>query len=116
MTKSINERLNDELNQAEQKIEELQEKIEKLSRNQDWRATFILTKEENLDLPIPRLEIRHIQSGPNEVQAKYGMVYKHLLGDIIHVPLGQTKCGSIRYLENLDLPFRDGVHLEMVSI
>lgn len=78
------------------------------------RNPWIMTKEENMGLPVPRLEIRkHDMSGDDmyNVRADYGMVYEHLMGHLVFVPFGCTKIGASARYDYMDLPFRDGSHL-----
>jgi len=113
--KSAVDRLADQLDEAETKIEELEAKIAAREYQDDWEWRQIkkLSKEENLDLPVPRLEIRYRKYDDFNVIADYGLVHTHLLGDILFVPFGSTRIGGTRSREegHLDLPFRDGAHI-----
>lgn len=111
------ERLNETINNLEATNEELQEKIASLENRFEfdrwqWRAIQRLSTKENLGLPIPRLEIRYREMDESDILGVYGIVYKHLLGDIILVPFSATRIGSHRPLDELDLPFRDGAHIQ----
>jgi hypothetical protein len=76
-------------------------------------------------LPVPRLEIRYEQVGGswrNRV-AKYALVYRHLCGEFVTVPLGETKIAASRNEPPIEdgkvhLPFRDGAHIyhEMMTL
>lgn len=117
---SIEERLNDIIEERDNEIEKLEHKLqeledEKTERQWEWRKLRTLTKEENLNLPVPRLEIR-IEDSADGYQEKcmYGLVYEHLLGHFIHVPLGCTTVGggsNHKYASKLESPFRDGAHI-----
>lgn len=79
------------------------------------RNPWKMSKKENLNLPLPRLEIRKtLAKKPDHmfnVKAEYGLVYEHLLGDIIFVPFGTTKIGAPDRYDFMDLPFRNGAHI-----
>lgn len=82
------------------------------------RNPWTLTKEQNLNLPVPRLEIRQsLLDNPvgdfgYNVKAEYGMVYEHLTGETIFVPLGSTNIGAnLSRYDFMGLPFRDGAHI-----
>jgi len=107
------ERLEDLLSKKESEIAELQEKIDAGESFNDWRWRDIrkLSKKENRNLPIPRLEIRYERMADGESLALYGIVYRHFLKDILLIPFSATKVGSHRPLEVQDLPFRDGAHI-----
>ncbi len=117
---SVEERLNDDLYNKEREIEKLKEEVDDLTYRDDWKWRHIkhLSEEENMDLPVPRLEIRYRALDKYNVAADYALVYKHLLGHIEFCPLGSTRCSSHSYIKNLDLPFRDGAHIrhEMATL
>lgn len=78
--------------------------------------TIELTQEENMNLPIPRLEIRHRDPRGKElgqgynIVAEYRMIYEHLEGNVLAVDLGKTLIGgSVR--DPLDTPFRMGAQI-----
>lgn len=87
------------------------------------KATRKLTESENLNLPIPRLEIRYRKPNKRELRhrgwmgvsviADYSLVYDHLMGDVLAVSMGSTKIGGGHSEEPgyLELPFRDGAHV-----
>lgn len=88
-------------------------------RVEEWTKGTILTDDENMSLPVPRLEIRYFNyeiEGFNLV-AIYSLIYKHLLGDIISVPFSYTKAQHpkgtpINNDGTLSIPFRDESHIE----
>jgi len=138
--------LTDEIQAKNKQIEELQEKIEGFEERDearkrredydeawDWRHIRKLgpndysedrhVEDVNWDLPVPRLEVRWRTYGENGNTrfANYGLVLKHTLGSIDHVPISMTKqSGSSGYsaqwtkeliaIKDMDMPFRDGVH------
>lgn len=111
---SIEERLNDELNEKENIIEKLEEELETIKYHDEWKWRHIrtLSKEENLGLPIPRLEIRYRTIDDYNLVADYALVYESLMGETTFCPLSATRCGtSFRYLEDLELPFRNGADI-----
>lgn len=64
-------------------------------------------------LAVPRLELRWDDPTADERVCIYSLVYRHLLGDLVRVPLGRTKQtgrpGCPTNIENW-IPFRDGAH------
>lgn len=70
-------------------------------------------------LPVPRLEIRWRrveQDARYNWEAWYCLVYRHLLGEILFVPLGREKVwrGAKQPLVEggvVDTPFRNGAHI-----
>jgi len=111
MTMTLEERLHDSLNEAEYKINKLEQKLEDQSYSDDWHWRQIrqLSEEENLDLPIPRMEIRYRVDDYN-AYADYGLVIRHMMKHIDFIPLSSTRV-SKEYADRLDLPHRDGAHL-----
>lgn len=108
--------------QRDRTIEELQEKVEGLENTIDgdtwgWTIHGQLSDEENMGLPIPRLEMRWFpldDRGYNWA-ALYRLVYRHFLGDTCFIPFGYTRRGGdtepmANYPE--DLPLRDGTHIK----
>jgi len=108
---TIEERLNGLLSDAEYKISSLEYKLAKYDYVNDWgwRQIKQLTEEENLGLPVPRLELRYSIDAAN-AYVSYGLVLKHLMGHIELIPFSSTRV-SISYAENLTLPHRDGAHI-----
>lgn len=99
------------LDEKNEKIRTLEDKIERMEYRDEWhwRQFRTLSDDENLGLPIPRLEIRHRKVSPYTTFVDYGIVYRHLLGEIMFVPLSCTKTSG--YTEPLQTPFRDGAHI-----
>lgn len=107
----VMEQLDKALEEKDRRIAELEEKIERLEYHDEWswRQIKKLTDEENLGLPTPRLEMRYRVISSYLHFVDYGLVYRHLLGDIEFVPIGCTKInGKVR---QLDTPYRDGAHM-----
>lgn len=79
-----------------------------------WKRHRKLTNAENLDLPVPRLEIRY-SSAADGLAAKYSLVYEHFLGHLMQIPIGLTMCGGghlkSKGEDYLELPFREGAHI-----
>lgn len=116
---TIEERLNAQLNEANQNIAKLQQEIEDLRYQEEWKWRHIrkLSSDENLGLPVPRLEIRYRKLAEYESAsaADYGLVYSHFWkNEIFFVPISSTRCGGGRteHEDYLDLPFRDGAHIK----
>lgn len=117
---TIEEKLNELLDQKKAEVGELQERVweleNELEKSWDWAAHKSFDKDP-YDLPVPRLQI---VAEPNrrgdwydEVWT-YSLVHKHLTGIIVCVPLGQTKRsgGRNEKPDVNDLPFRDGAHIK----
>ena len=111
MITTIEERLNEQIYELETANRELESKLEDLSFQTDWYWRHIrqLDEEENLDLPLPRLEIRYTLDDYN-AYAGYGLVTRHYTGHIDYTPLSSTRV-SKSYAEDLTLPHRDGAHI-----
>lgn len=108
----VMEQLDKALEEKDRRIAELEEKIERLEYHDEWswRQIKKLTEEENLGLPLPRLELRYRVVSNYCHFVDYGIVYRHLLDDIEFVPIGSTKInGKVR--QQLDTPYRDGAHM-----
>ena len=112
---TILERLENSLNEKDNQIEELNNKIEEYKQKElqdewSWRQFKKLSEEENLGLPIPRLEIRNIRISEYNLISDYNLVLKHFLGHILCIPIGSTRrSGSNRV--DLETPLRDGAHI-----
>lgn len=75
-------------------------------------------EEHTHDLPVPRLEMRCVPyyEGTWSTQLwTYCLVYRHFLGHLVWIPLGETRRtgGMLREAPPAldDLPFRDGAHI-----
>ena len=110
------DRLSDIISEKERRIDELEAQIENSKYEDEWRWRQIrkLTLKENLGLPLPRLEMRYRKHGDYNVIADYGLVHKHLFGDIIFIPFSSTRIGGVSACKEdfLELPFRDGAHIQ----
>lgn len=107
----VMEQLEKALEEKDQRIAALIEKLERIEYHDEWswRQIRKLTDEENLGLPVPRLELRYRVISEYTHFVDYGLVYRHLLDTIEFVPIGCTKInGKVR---QLDTPFRDGAHM-----
>jgi hypothetical protein len=113
------ERLERMLNEKDRQIAEIEERMQALTdeseRTWDWARHQLL--EDDSALPVPRLEMRCRNLGDWwNWEWLYGIVYRHLTGTIVFVPLGHTKVGGdgrppIRGDGGIRLPFRDGAHI-----
>ena len=116
MTTAI-ERLEDLLNQAEEKIEVLEQEKKKQRYLEDWGWMRTTTSEEKESLPVPRLEIRWTKLDGYITQASYNLVTRHFLGHVVRYPLGMTRCCGYHAVESLvhegdvPTPLRDGAHI-----
>lgn len=112
------ERLEALLDERDAKIAELQEKVDEHEDREAWSWTRHRTTEKETDerLPVPRLEIRWEPADENRYNwhARYFLVHRHLLGNIVSVPMGYTRRGGggepVRDSE-VETPFRDGCHI-----
>jgi hypothetical protein len=113
------ERLERLLDEKDRQIAELEERMQALTdeseRTWDWARHQLL--EGDSALPVPRLEMRCRNLGDWwNWEWLYGIVYRHLTGTVVFVPLGHTKVGGdgrppIRGDGSIRLPFRDGEHI-----
>jgi len=85
------EKLSDIIDLKDEKISELEEEIEKLkwwaNKNNYFRPSVICLDEA---LPAPRLEIKLIIHSDFEHEWQYALIYHHLSGKIMSIPMGQT--------------------------
>lgn len=115
------ERLEEVLDVKDGEIHKLQRRLEKMQLDADvsrlaWchHSEFDEGTEPNPELPVPRLEIRwSVREG--ETTAMYSLVYRHLLGRVVFVPLGMTRTSGaldqqVRPNGTITTPFRDGAH------
>ena len=113
--KTIEDRLNEELNAKEKEIKVIKRKLKEAEKNIDLeRNKWMLIsefKETELQktLPVPRLEMRFTKQKHardwSKVQWKYGLVYKHYSdynnndAELLFIPFGVTECnGNSRML------------------
>ena len=115
---SLEERLNTRINDLEHDVAKLEHEIQSQKYHDDWQWRQIkeLSKEDNGNLPVPRLELRWRHSGDGyNVICDYNLITKHLLGQIILTPLSSTRVGGPgggeATCQRLDTPFRDGAHI-----
>ena len=106
------ERLEKVITEQEEKIAELEKTLETYEYKDDWfwRQFKVLTEEENLNLPVPRLELRYVQKTKYTMISSYSIIYRHLLGDIMSIPISSTKIDGCNASVDF-LPFRDGAHI-----
>lgn len=113
------ERLEALLDEKDRQIAELEKSLRVLTdeseRVWDW-ARHQLLKDDSA-LPTPRLEIRCQNLGDwYNWEWRYGIVYRHLTGTVLFVPLGHTSVGGggrppIGGDGHIRLPRRDGAHI-----
>ena len=116
------ERLAETLDERDSTIEELRAKVEEFENKERsdrtaWTRHRVFKVDPSPDLPVPRLELRWVETDDDEgydVKCQYSLVYRHLLDEIVFVPLGETKSsGGLAKRDRdgrLDTPFRDGAH------
>lgn len=128
------ERLCELLDQKDAEVDELADKLRRAENIIEgdglaWARHIELPAEQTL--PVPRLEMVYEPSarvGWAEYKVRYRMVYRHLLGHCVAVPMGETKISGGHSARapidrepgrdwadgariRIDLPFRDGVHM-----
>lgn len=114
---TVLERQNETINELENKLEAFEREKEDAQYTEDWKWRHIrqLTEKENLDLPLPRLEVRYREPSRNNVICDYGLVIRHLLGHIDFIPFSSTRMGCSGndkdFCKKLETPFRDGAHI-----
>lgn len=108
MSKRIIEKLEAELEEKDEKISYLEEKIDNLKYADEWKWRHIrtLTAEENMDLPTPRLEIREKVVSEFEIVATYGLVRRNLFEEIIFMPFSSVKVSGSKAVMGIYKPLR----------
>ena len=114
---TIIERLERDLNNADAAREKLETELEYMREHATWGWSRHNTIEAIDDpLPVPRLEIEVFNASGDWYVSEwvYSMVYEHLLGHHVRVPLGHTKqTGGHGRRDSVEhLPFRDGAHIK----
>lgn len=115
------ERLESMLDAKDAEIEALQRKLDVAERQIESDASWCRHREYEQDvapspeLPVPRLEIRWSEHPVEGTEAVYSLVYRHLCGQVVFVPLGRTRTSGaindrIGYGQPIPTPFRDGSH------
>lgn len=116
----VTERLNKLLNEKDEQIATLNERIRILELTQEWGDMRHSTKDtDDPRLPCPRLELRytpHNHWGWHELTVTYALVRQHHLGHYVTTPLGVTTIQSSRgvvpvYDSKVCLPICDGKDL-----
>jgi hypothetical protein len=89
------ERLNDQLGEAEERLAEARDRIDELENARHWTGHTSLDVDPH-GLPVPRLQMSMHEGhfGHYEFECRYDLVYEHLLGEIVLVPLGSTRIGG----------------------
>lgn len=126
--KTTEERLQELLDQRDEELAALREERDEL-RRQVKADPFIWALQGEVPdrgLPVPRLEIEwtpHPEYGWQEKTATYRLVYRHLLGHVGAVGMGQTISRTgittppinpyfyTRHPKKIELPHRDGAHI-----
>lgn len=132
---TLEERLNEQINELQREKENLEQQIEDVKNQNDltrnaWQMHQVFDNDEfSQQKPFPRLEMRLQRVSENdwyEIEWHYGLVYKHyadVTGNKLRfIPLGHTSScggngtfGSRLYNGKLNLPFRDGFHIQADS-
>ena len=117
------ERLEELLNERDSTIDDLRRRVEEMEEQKNdlaWRWARHEIVSDDLALPVPRLEIRCDSPGEYSHSCLYSMVYRHLLGHIIRVPLGQTVMNGSYARGVTDLawhmPYREGAHIKSDAV
>ena len=119
------ERLEEMLNQKDKELDDLRDKLAEAedAANADhaWTKHRSFKVDPSPFLPVPRLELRWVEQGRDDdghtVRCEYSLVYRHLLGDVVFIPLGLTRSDGalakrLRMDGLIDTPFRDGAHFQ----
>lgn len=135
---TLEERLNEIIEEKDAEIANLTQKIDDLEDKLDissisWQKQEIFEENDfNRNMPYPRLEMRLRQEHKGNwfrVQYHYGLVYRHYSNTgsdkvfLLFIPISITSCGGGRdnslnsWMHNgeLTLPYRDGVHIKSES-
>lgn len=130
---TVIERLEKLLNDKDIEIAKLRRAAEKYAKDQDddaWLWSKHSESPETEGLLLPRLEIRWTPLGNSPLAsggewnwlASYNLVYRHLLGHVIVVPISATRRGGGPGIPvrdgQVETPFRDGAHIrnEMLQL
>lgn len=118
------EKLEEIIEQQDEKIAELEEQLERNERCAEWQVSrYVNEKNMNAQypgydkLPLPRLEMRVNLLDDNGYRVEYlhGIVYKHFDDSMLFIPYEQTIVTGSRgeQIKNgdIDFPFRQGPHL-----
>lgn len=121
---TIADRLNSMLADKDKQIGKLRDTMEELRqslRGAETKWTLHTKLDGEQTLPVPRLELFYEADGYEgrewcEFIVYYRLVYRHLLGHTMAVPLGETSIkggnGEAPIRDGkIDLPFRDGCHI-----
>jgi hypothetical protein len=118
MGSSALERLEVLLDEKDERINELETKLQKREYGERWTWMKQSERPEREGLPVPRLEIRWKKLDEWNWLAEYNLVYKHFLGHVITQPLSCTKTSGsapkhshVQKNGEIELPFRDGAHI-----
>lgn len=123
---TVEERLNELLNEKDKEIEKLRDELDHLksyvkNKHFGWMEHRELPADFHPELPVPRLQFTYFKRDW-ELVCRYELVYRHHLGHCVAIPLGQTSTsggerskGPFEDVGNgekeLFVPFRDGVHM-----
>lgn len=107
----------------QEKIHDLEEKLEKAEWWANAKAWSHPRVEEESDLPVPRLQIKLTIVSEWKHYWFYTMVYRHTLGHLISIPMGETTTegGHSHFVFETKedahrwIPFRDGTHIRRDS-
>lgn len=132
---TIEERLNEQIDEKDDQIQELENRIDELESRLDhgrwqWQQHEAFENDElSQQMPFPRLEMRLIRRSKDNwysVEYLYGLVYKHysdLYNNMLRfIPFsltisegGKDTFESRLVNGELPLPFRDGTHIRSES-
>lgn len=108
------DRLEELLREAEEKAENLEEKLHSINSWAEYKWT-IHSQIENDALPVPRIEMQWDDVSGNwyERTCTTSIIYPHFLGYSVKVPIDRTKVsgGKLNCAPDpTDFPFRQGAH------
>lgn len=124
------ERLQELLDKKDEEVGELQEKVRRFEHDREreenretwvWTEHLIMDEDDCSPLPVPRLELNWSladERGYNRY-CWYYLVYRHLLNEVVKIPMGMTKVGGGRGPwqpegprgQFIETPFRDTAHV-----
>lgn len=108
------ERLEQLLNEKDEELARFNEAEEYEKDEAAWSWTQHRERKGDDGLPLPRLEIRcePLDDKRYNWTWYYSLIYRHFLGEIIEVPMGQTRCNG-RFPKDpfQDMPFRESAHI-----
>lgn len=112
------DRLEELLDVKDAEIERLEEELRRYELQKEWRWTLhTILDADTHDLPLPRLEMRCFKDDDTSWYSQrwvYSLVYKNMVGEIVFVPLGESRgtgYPSTRVPDEKLIPARNGANM-----